>query len=296
MQKIKQEKLIKQDNIYYYDNERFNGVIFFIKNFMIKAKKVCRNGQVVRDYINPYFANNFTLHIDKDALDIPRYYQGKPFTGIVYKFQGSFCIEETEYRDGVGANNLDYDESKNYSGLCSINYYKIGTIREFKRKDNNFLQEFEWYKNSNIQSISVGESTEAYYTFGIDLIFNEDNRIKLVYLDEYFAEFDKIKKKIKFNILPSREELIKIPLANNISFSGEDIDDKLLKDFFEKSNLKDVKEISFYQTSLTKEGYEILLEISSLQKVHLRGYNLAFDDVVDRLREKGVEVEITIIR
>ena len=300
MLRIKREKLIKKDEKYYYNHELFNGVIFFIKDLIIKSKKVCRDGQVVGNYINPYFNNNFTLHIDKNALEIPnpkiyrneipRYYQGKSFTGIIYKFVDGFCIEETEYRDGIGADNIGYDGGKSYSGLCSINYFKTGTIKEFKRKDRNLLQEFEWYQNSNIKSIYIDEENSVWFGFS----FTDNGQLIRLDLDWYFEEFDEIKKKIEFNILPNKKELLGIPLANKISFSGEDIKDELLKDFFEKSNLKDVNEIFFSDTSLTKKGYEILLKMPSLKKVHLRGYNLSFD-VVDKLREKGVEVEITTI-
>ena len=300
MLKIKQENLIKQDNRYYYDNERFNGVIFFIKNFIIEAKKVCKDGQVVGDYINPYFDNIFTLHIDKDALEIPnpkiyrneipRYYKREPFTGIVYKFQNGFCIEETEYRDGIGADNIGYDGGKSYSGLCSINYFETGIMKEFKRKDNNLLQEFDWYENNNVKNIYIDEENSVWFGFS----FTDNGQLIRLDLDWYFEEFDEIKKKIEFNILPNKKELLGISLANKISFSGEDIKDELLKDFFEKSNLKDVNEIFFSDTSLTQKGYKILLDIPSLEKVHLRGYNLSFD-VVDRLREKGVEVKITTI-
>jgi len=61
MLKIKQENLIKQDNRYYYDNELFNGVIFFIKDFIIEVKKVCKDG-VLSKGINgllPKKMNNF---------------------------------------------------------------------------------------------------------------------------------------------------------------------------------------------------------------------------------------------
>jgi len=305
MLKIRREKLIKNNNKYYYNYKLFNGIIFYVKDVIIKAKKICKNGQIVSDYFNEYFDNKFTLDINKDALEIPnpkiyrneipRYYKGKPFTGIVYKFIDGFCIEETEYRDGAGADSIDYDEDKDYSGLTSLSYFKSGIIKEFKRKDKNFSQEFEWYENGNIKSINIGESSEACYTFGADFTFTEDGKINMLYVDEYFEEFKMIQNKIKFKVLPTKDVLLKTSLNHNISLHGEDIDDELLKTFFYNSNLKDVKEISFYQTSLTREGYKVLLEIYGLEKVHLRGYNLPYD-MVERLREKGVEVEITVIR
>ncbi|CAA6810407.1 MAG: Unknown protein [uncultured Sulfurovum sp.] len=304
MLKIRREKLIKKDNKYYYNNELFNGVIFFTKDSIIKIKKICKNGQIVSDYLNKYFDNNFILHIDKDTLEIPnpkiyrneipRYYKGKPFTGVVYKFIDGFCIEETEYQNSAGADNIDYDEDKDYSGLTSLSYFKSGIIKEFKRKDKNFSQEFEWYENGNIKSINIGESTEACYTFGADLNFTEDGKIILLYLDEYFEEFKMIEEKVKFKILLTKNALLDMQLADSISLHGEDIDDDFLNEYLHKGKLEFIKEISFSETSINEKGYEVLLKIPNLRKVHMRGYRLPFK-VIDVLKEQGIEVKTSMV-
>jgi len=300
MLRIKREKLIKKDEKYYYNHELFNGIIFYIKNVIIKAKKICKNGQIVSDYRNEYFDNNFTLNINKDALEIPnpkiyrneipRYYKGKPFTGIVYKFIDGFCIEETEYRDGAGADNIDYDGKKNYSRLCSIHYFKSGNIKEFKRKDKNLLQELEWYKNSNIKCIYIDEENTVWFEFS----FTEDGNLTLIELDEYFEEFEEIKQKIKFNILPNRKELLNRRLNDNIAFGGEDIDDNFLYEYYNLGSLNNVQQISFSSTSISEKGYEVLLKMPNLKKLHICCYGFPFK-TIDVLKKRGIEVEINMI-
>jgi len=304
MLKIKREKLIKKDEKYYYNNKLFDGIIFYLKNITIKAKKVCKDGQIVSDYLNKYFDNDFTLHINKDALEIPnpkiyrneipRYYHEKPFTGIAYSFLDGCCIKEVEYKDGAGADNIHYDENKDYSGLTSISYFISGAIKEFKRNDKNFLQEFEWYENSNIKSISISESTEACYTFGADFTFTEKGKLKMLYLDEYFEEFETIQKKIKFEILPTKKTLLEASLSDSTSLHGEDIDDNFLYEYYNLGSLNNIQQISFSSTSITEKGYEVLLKMPNLKKLHMSGYTLPLK-IIDVLKKRGIEVEINMI-
>jgi len=297
MLRIKREKLIKKDGKYYYNHELFNGVIFYIKYDTIKYKRICKNGKIEGDYANEYFDNDFTLNINKDSLEIPipkiyrnetpRYYNGKPFTGIVYKFIDGFCVEEIEYRDGAGADNIDYYEKNNYSRLCSIHYFKSGSIKEFKRKDKNLLQEIEWYENGNIKYIYIDEDNTVWFEFS----FREDGSLTLIEIDEYFEEFEKIKKKIKFNILLNRKELLNRKLNCNISFGGDDVDDNFLYEYYNIGSINNVQQISFSSTSISEKGYEVLLKMPNLKKLHMHDCKLPLK-TIDVLKKRGVEVKI----
>ena len=309
MLRIKENVLDKKNGKYYYNNKLFDGIIYFVNECKITARKVVQSGDIIKDYIDPYLDYSlWELHIDEECIefsDLPvdtHYLNDELFTGVGYEFfkNGLYCAEMT-YRKGRSIRD-DYYEPIDNVPLVYIEYYQNGQMHYFEYHEKDFFQEYEMFEDGNIAYIYFSHSLyqKKELSVGYQKMYSLEMRLDSVYSlrnlsikGDYFQNIQTVQAKSKFDAITSKDFLKDISASKNfLTLHHKGIDDEIFYYLHLNNGLDKLRHLSVFDTSLTDKSFKLLRNLMNLQKLKIES-NECSSTLLQEIKEYNPLCEIT---
>jgi hypothetical protein len=273
MRRVNAARLIRMDEMLYYENLPFSGVAFFIEGCFIVNAIVYQEGDYSAAYHNAYFFDDDSQEkvlascLQPDDIDYPEplaLFMNKPFTGLSYEFDGSFCFSEILYLEGVAASSVYYSKSG-----------QPNMVELFK---DGLYQKYLWFENGNLRTYEL--SSQPNFHFLLDLA-DSGKFTCLMMNGNYFENISNLVSNIKNNQFIERDAVITLTASEDVLFIGASINDDLIGSFFAKGNLFKTFRIRLFRVSITSAILNIFGMLPALRAFSVeKAPNISIDDMV----------------
>jgi len=297
MLRLAENKLIKLNEKYFYQNKPYNGIIFFISDCFITDKKIVENGKIVSSYINPYLDySKYTKEVLSKCLyegisDEEFWFDSKLFTGISHHFENGIQMYEWCYRKGflpnthLGTNDIN---------LTRIGYDEYGNIIDFESNDGEIIQEFDFHNTHDIYISNRTNYQLKNENYHFEISIKSKKIINILSIEgNFFDNLEFIKKRIKFDIFNSKSFLLNM-IANEeyISLSDSGIDDEIFYYLYLNNGLDNTKRIYITNTSLTEKSLLLLDRKVNLKEIRITTNNLGLKEILKNIKSNNLRYKI----
>ena len=259
MLRIKTSALTIKENKAYYQYKLFTGIAFSVVDGVVERALNYKDGMTVDVYHSPYIpeAEN-EICIDEAMLKGEKYedeppflYQGQRFSGIVYSFDGEFCVGEYQVSNGIM--------------MAEIYILPNNQLEYLRLSYNGIFQAFTWYENGLFEEIELFEKESG---CRLNIALNENEEIKRFgATDNYFDRLSAFQDRLRFNFIKSRNFSKHLNLASELSLSGSGINDTFFAELKKCQGFSGINTIKFFQTSLSIDVIMALSKNTNLTKI-----------------------------
>ncbi|WP_143871988.1 hypothetical protein [Catenovulum sediminis] len=231
--RLSSEKLIQKNQLFYYQDTLFSGVMYVVEGREVKAIKELQNGRVVGDFKDPYLPEKMPdLRLLDEVLkgdwDEPICLQGKPLTAIVYTFNDGFCVSQTELDFGQRSSETDF--------LKDGTPYRITYF-----EDELGIQQFEWTEKGKLIHYRVtlwGSLAE------LSLKGEEDGSLHSIIVKNNFFELIKpYKNWLIDKSFSEKEYMSTLTISRNVYLSGNSVSLDILISIFENGGFRECSQV-----------------------------------------------------
>jgi hypothetical protein len=286
--KVKSSALTKVDDIVYLLGARYSGVAFYISDDgeiydIINYSHGYANG--IYQPPDEYNCTDFDIVIDENSMRVdvdmlqsgdsssytgePFMFRGEAFTGVAYRFQGEFCIEEKLYLDGYYS-SIEMGSEWYFTGvLKSLDLDYMGNSR------CNFGERYGFYEDGMFSRGGfwlIEECNGSRVRTSGGWGFNENSQISGVGITgNYFDRYEEFSLLMKYpHLLPSSKcDMRKFRCASCLILNDDGIDDELVYNISSNHGLDNVKELLINDTSLSADLILGLKDLGNLKKLSI---------------------------
>lgn len=255
---LKEEVDDELDYIYYYKGELFTGIAYDIDELMNSAViEYYREGKYDGQYVNEYFNAPAEIKHTLDELlkDDPNSYSGEPFTrnytpftGIAYRFEEEFCVEEKYYDGGYF--------------ISKANYNKNGELTVIEVSIDRLFYRYRWLKTGELQSLHITNKG-----LEIEVEYDKNKRLESLTLNgDYFKKLKELKELIKLPLVEDITFFKDVTAAETLYLRGNLIDDRLFNMLCENHGMDGVKRLDHRDTALTNASLNKFKRLSKRKK------------------------------
>ena len=292
--RIELNQLENRSNYYFYNDILFTGEAYDHRNNQLYQVYEITDGEITgsRDY--GFFETNGMIKVDYDLLQsgenfdyemnqLPYYFQGQPFTGVMYEYRFGFVLSEAIF---INSWLIEH-----------ISFYPDGTGR-IKLYEKNDIDPTEttgdrtWYLESENNSFKRIESRyldyqDTHHTGELELFFNDQNQIQQVIIKGDYAYVsclvprDDLEIDFKtFDDLLAKQNIF----ADNLSIWS--IEDALFNQWLDQGLLNQVKQLELYKTKIELSTIARLIKLPSLERLNYQESSLYQTDLVHAEKQK----------
>ena len=284
--RIELNQLENRSNYYFYNDILFTGEAYDHRNNQLYQVYEITDGEITgsRDY--GFFETNGMIKVDYDLLQsgenfdyemnqLPYYFQGQPFTGVMYEYRFGFVLSEAIF---INSWLIEH-----------ISFYPDGTgrIRLYEKNDIDPTEttgDRTWYLESENNSFKRIESRyldyqDTHHTGELELFFNDQNQIQQVNIKgdyayvSYLVPRDDLEIDFKtFNDLLAKQNIF----ADNLSIWS--IEDALFNQWLDQGLLNQVKQLELYHTQVKPLTLTKIQKLQSLQELKISESKIYEDD------------------
>ena len=286
--RIELNQLENRSNYYSYNDILFTGEAYDHRDNQLYQVYEITDGEITgsRDY--GFFETNGMIKVDYDLLQsgenfdyemnqLPYYFQGQPFTGVMYEYRFSFVLSEAIF---INSWLIEH-----------ISFYPDGTgrIRLYEKNDIDPTEttgDRTWYLESENNSLKSIESRyldfqDTNHTGYLKLLFNDKEQINRVIIEDDFAYVsllvprDDLELGFKtFDDLLAKQNIF----ADNLSIWS--IEDALFNQWLDQGLLNQVKQLELYKTKIELSTIARLIKLPSLERLNYQESSLYPTDLV----------------
>ena len=286
--RIELNQLENRSNYYFYNDILFTGEAYDHRDNQLYQVYEITDGEITgsRDY--GFFETNGMIKVDYDLLQsgenfdyemnqLPYYFQGQPFTGVMYEYRFGFVLSEAIF---INSWLIEH-----------ISFYPDGTgrIRLYEKNDIDPTEttgDRTWYLESENNSFKRIESRyldyqDTNHTGYLKLLFNDKEQINRVIIEDDFAYVsllvprDDLELGFKtFDDLLAKQNIF----ADNLSIWS--IEDALFNQWLDQGLLNQVKQLELYKTKIELSTIARLIKLSSLERLNYQESSLYPTDLV----------------
>ena len=292
--RIELNQLENRSNYYFYNDILFTGEAYDHRDNQLYQVYEITDGEITgsRDY--GFFETNGMIKVDYDLLEsgenfdyemnqLPYYFQGQPFTGVMYEYRFGFVLSEAIF---INSWLIEH-----------ISFYPDGTGR-IKLYEKNDIDPTEttgdrtWYLESENNSFKRIESRyldyqDTNHTGYLKLLFNDKEQINRVTIEDDFAYVsllvprDDLELSFKtFDDLLAKQNIF----ADNLSIWF--IEDALFNQWLDQGLLNQVKQLELYKTKIELSTIARLIKLPSLERLNYQESSLYQTDLVHAEKQK----------
>ncbi|AJA45610.1 hypothetical protein FPB0191_01794 [Frischella perrara] len=284
--RIELNQLENRSNYYFYNDILFTGEAYDHRDNQLYQVYEITDGEITgsRDY--GFFETNGMIKVDYDLLQsgenfdyemnqLPYYFQGQPFTGVMYEYRFGFVLSEAIF---INSWLIEH-----------ISFYPDGTgrIRLYEKNDIDPTEttgDRTWYLESENNSFKRIESRyldyqDTHHTGELVLFFNDQNQIQHVNIKgdyayvSYLVPRDDLEIDFKtFNDLLAKQNIF----ADNLSIWS--IEDALFNQWLDQGLLNQVKQLELYHTQVKPLTLTKIQKLQSLQELKISESKIYEDD------------------
>ena len=292
--RIELNQLENRSNYYFYNDILFTGEAYDHRDNQLYQVYEITDGEITgsRDY--GFFETNGMIKVDYDLLQsgenfdyemnqLPYYFQGQPFTGVMYEYRFGFVLSEAIF---INSWLIEH-----------ISFYPDGTgrIRLYEKNDIDPTEttgDRTWYLESENNSFKRIESRyldyqDTHHTGELELFFNDQNQIQQVIIKgdyayvSYLVPRDDLEIDFKtFNDLLAKQNIF----ADNLSIWS--IEDALFNQWLDQGLLNQVKQLELYKTKIELSTIARLIKLPSLERLNYQESSLYQTDLVHAEKQK----------
>ena len=292
--RIELNQLENRSNYYFYNDILFTGEAYDHRDNQLYQVYEITDGEITgsRDY--GFFETNGMIKVDYDLLQsgenfdyemnqLPYYFQGQPFTGVMYEYRFGFVLSEAIF---INSWLIEH-----------ISFYPDGTgrIRLYEKNDIDPTEttgDRTWYLESENNSFKRIESRyldyqDTHHTGELELFFNDQNQIQQVIIKGDYAYVsclvprDDLEIDFKtFNDLLAKQNIF----ADNLSIWS--IEDALFNQWLDQGLLNQVKQLELYKTKIELSTIARLIKLPSLERLNYQESSLYQTDLVHAEKQK----------
>ncbi|MBU6954960.1 hypothetical protein [Hahella sp. HN01] len=257
MLRIKAERLTNNGGVFFYKEEIFTGLAFFLLPEGRLRGDVIVNGCIENEYKNCYWSkiSLSDICIEETFLDSgsePVSYKGEPFNGTVFEFDKDVCVAEKYYNGGVL--------------LHEANWTYHGDIEFLVIQENDLSQEYEW-RNGVPVSLELYSEDNFKYRVGV----GDTGRVYAILANgNYFEKANSLQGRVSFDLWKGWEWFEMQSISTRLAIMGDAADDKLLSYLKQASGYQHVSSIVLDDSSISMEGILSFLELKSLESIDVR--------------------------
>ena len=292
--RIELNQLENRSNYYFYNDILFTGEAYDHRDNQLYQVYEITDGEITgsRDY--GFFETNGMIKVDCDLLQsgenfdyemnqLPYYFQGQPFTGVMYEYRFGFVLSEAIFINSWLIEHIIFYPD----GTGRIKQYeeKYIDITETKGDREWFLQ---WENNSfkKIESRYL-DYQGTHHTGELELFFNDQNQIQQVIIKGDYAYVlcliprDDLEIDFKtFNDLLAKQNIF----VDNLSIWS--IEDALFNQWLDQGFLNQVKQLELYKTKIELSTTARLIKLPSLERLNYQESSLYQTDLVHAEKQK----------
>ena len=292
--RIELNQLENRSNYYFYNDILFTGEAYDHRDNQLYQVYEITDGEITgsRDY--GFFETNGMIKVDYDLLQsgenfdyemnqLPYYFQGQPFTGVMYEYRFGFVLSEAIF---INSWLIEH-----------ISFYPDGTgrIRLYEKNDIDPTEttgDRTWYLESENNSFKRIESRyldyqDTNHTGYLKLLFNDKEQINRVIIEDDFAYVsllvprDDLELGFKtFDDLLAKQNIF----ADNLSIWS--IEDALFNQWLDRGLLNQVKQLELYKTKIELSTIARLIKLPSLERLNYQESSLYQTDLVHAEKQK----------
>ncbi len=249
------------------DGNLFSGVMVDIVDDMVVAKKLCRGGEVVGEYILPFpLYETSKLEIDAkflDGDDEPFTFRGELYNGVAYFFDTVGCSRVKQFENGEEVSKAEY--SNGY--LKSL---------EHGEPDDSLMQDYMWDEIGRVKHFKL----HAVGKFQMALHFESEKKISFLTVHgNYFQEIEALKSLVLVNRFDTPDFLKEISAGVKLNIGGSNITDSMFRDLLQGNGLKDTQQLQIYNTGITNLGFREILGLGKLSELYIESDILTKEEV-----------------
>lgn len=270
MLRLKKSALTEKEGKLFYKGDLFSGVAFTMSEGELVNAIEVSEGMEIGKYFPKYFPESdyrvidieLLVPEDEDDYDPFLCLNGERYSGIALEFDGVFCTGELLYVRG-------WSDSQ-------VVYYKTGRLESIDLVEDGFSQIYQRYENDQLKKYEITVRN----SFSFNLAFNEDGGLSVLGMEgDYFDQVKLISGKLVIPTFKNESFIEDLKAAQFLSLSGNSFTDKLFKRLIFSGVLEQTKNISLFQTAVTREGLYLLQQDSRLHKLLVNSNIISLDDV-----------------
>ncbi len=259
----------------FYQGQPFEGIAYTLSGDTVSKIESYQNGRSVGPYQDTYFRvpamlpklRDESLTPWHDDYEEPLAYQGKPFSGLAYSFDGNYCY---------GQSLLTAGES-----LQSVNWLSDGTLSDYSRMREHFQEYATCYASGQLQHLKLDMTDH----FSLELKLTEDQALATLILNgDFFQQTTQVANEYFFFPIKSLEDLSKWPASPRLFLSGDAIDDSVFEQLQANNNFKNIETLCLYQTQITAAEIQKLTQYPQLKKLELIEKGRELKALTDQLK------------
>jgi hypothetical protein len=258
MLRIEANHLCQKGELFYYQDELFTGIAFFLTDPEIHKINEYRDGLLIGPYMSKWLDNSpEILRIDLNELDgdgehQQAFFNEQPFTGIGYDIDEGVCHQESEYKNGWEGKTICFYAD---GAIGSIYLENEALSEEVIYDRQGFIKEYRFHK-FNVCSVKYAYTDQLLQSLWIDGdFFNKVNK------NEYLLDID---------VLDSLEKLINQKIASTLFMNGTGVNDDVINMLIENDELKCIEDISISGTSVNLGPLVDIITNTSLKSLWIQ--------------------------
>lgn len=258
----------------YYQGRLFEGIAYTLTGDEVSAIEIYSEGRCKGSSQDPYFdVPEDTARIQYDRLtpwhedyEEPFSYNGQPFNGMAYRFEGDYCVGQYLIEEGEASKTLGWLKGTN------LVYYEY--FRE------QFQEHATCYPSGGLKHLELSMKGN----FSLDLKLNEDQAVSSFTLTgNYFEKASLVAGEFFFFPVTSEEILSSWRIAPYLFLSGDAINDTIFQSLQDQNGFRELQKLSLYQTAVTGAEIQKLAQIPQLIEVRVNKQD-AIKDALKNLK------------
>jgi hypothetical protein len=258
--RLNQAALQERADRAYYQDTLFDGIAYTLAGDAVTRIESYQAGRASGAYQEPAFkvsADSLRLRYESlspwhEDYDEPLAYQGKPFNGLAYRFDGDHCVGQSLIEAG--------------EAIQTIGWLKDGTLSDYSQTREAFQEYAVCYASGQLQHLKLDMKDH----FSLELKWTEDQALStLILTGDYFEQAPQVASQFFFFPLSSKDALSSWPAAPRLFLSGDAIEDTVFQHLQAQGTFKSLQKLCLYQTQITGAEIEKLIQYRQLQKLEI---------------------------